>query len=299
MSSSTFCSNLSVLAHRAQLVGAILCWSAVDSLTGCSQTAATVLVQHHVYCVLTLTNSTRCILCHFQKRILLYTECEMYRCESWTIQKAECHCIQSKGIKGLIASNYGAREDSRVPWTARRSNLLILKEINPEYSLEELMLKLQYLGHLMWRADSLEKILMLGKTEGRRKKGQQNMRWLDGITDSMNVSLNKLWEMVKKWKTGKPGVLWSMGLPKVGHNWGTEQQQYRECLSSSPNSHAKDLIHKVTVLQVGGLWEMIRVRLFRVGSSGWHQWPLKQKRGHSLLLFPLACNTKGGSHVRT
>ena len=73
----------------------------------------------------------------------------MYRCESWTIQKAECHCIQSKGIKVLIALNYGAREDSRVPWTARRSNLLILKEINPEYSLEELMLRLQYFGHLM------------------------------------------------------------------------------------------------------------------------------------------------------
>ena len=109
----------------------------------------------------------------------------------------------------------------RVPWTARRSNQSILKEISPEYSLEGLMLKLklQYFGHLMWRTDSLEKTLMLVKIEGRRRRGRQRMRWLDGITDSMGMSLSKLGSW---WWTGRPGMLQSMGWQRVGHNWATE-----------------------------------------------------------------------------
>ena len=139
----------------------------------------------------------------------------MYQCESWTIKRAEHWRIDASEL-------WCWRRLWRVPWTARRSNQSILKEISPEYSLEGLMLKLklQYFGHLMWRTDSLEKTLMLGKIEGWRRRGWQRMRWLDGITD--------LWTWVwassgSWWWTGRPGVLQSMGSQRVRHSWVTTE----------------------------------------------------------------------------
>ena len=143
----------------------------------------------------------------------------MYGCESWTIKKAGHQRVDAFEL-------WCWRRLLRVHWTARRSNQSILKEISPECSLEGLLLKLklQYFGHLMWRADSLEKTLTLGKIEGRRRRGWQRMRWLDGITDSMDMSLgtHEFGYSGSWWRTGKPGMLQSMGLQRVRQDWSTE-----------------------------------------------------------------------------
>ena len=138
----------------------------------------------------------------------------MYGCESWTVKKAERRRIDA-------FEPWCWRRLLRVPWTARRSNQSILKEISSGISLEGMMLKLklQYFGYLMRRVDSLGKTLMLGGIGGRRRRGRQRMRWLDGITDSMGVSLS---ESGSWWWTGRPGVHWFMGSQRVGLDWATE-----------------------------------------------------------------------------
>ena len=194
----------------------------------------------------------------------------MYGCESWTVKKAEHWRID-------VFELWCWRRLLRVPWTARRSNQSILKEISPGWSLEGLMLKLklQYFGYLMRRADSFEKTLMLGKIEGRRRRGQQRMRWLGGITDSINMSLSKLQELLmdrEAWHTAVHGIAkaWTQLSNWTELNWTFFPVQGREMSLRLPwlASHgSKERIHLISMNQNTRFFKVEKINLM---CCNWH-----------------------------